>query len=460
MKKISLLFLMLTLVALALAPVTGKVSAQEFPGYETGTQIQNLSDVNDVQVTLEFWYADDGSSLGGTLADTVVDTVGIDSFQSKTYWPTEGFSGSMIVKTGERMGAVANVLNSAKTAGASYVGKWAGSTTVQIPLLMKNNGSNPYNTWFSVQNAGDLDATISIKYTDCASAITSTIKKYSSKTFYQEKETCHTSKVFSAEINSTNSQPLVVVVMEENPIKMLAYTGFASGSTNVVMPLINANNSGIQTGIQIQNTGASDTVVTVTYVPSIAGTQCTETQTIKSKQSATFALAAFVSSVAGENCANGVRFVGSARITQNSTSMPLNAIVNQTKDLYGEAYGAFNPNDGQWRVVMPLLMDRNGTNIYSTGFSVMNVGSASTYVKCTLSNTTKTFSGRLNQYEALTVNMANQISVGYVGSGICRAYTDAAFTTENTAAKLVGVVNELGRTTADRLLVYEAISLP
>jgi len=74
---------------------------------------------------------------------------------------------------------------------------------------------------------------------------------------------------------------------------MFAYTGFMAGSPNPVMPLVNANNNGYVTGIQIQNIGTQPTDVTLSYTPSAAGSACTETQTIPAGQSKTFALAAF-----------------------------------------------------------------------------------------------------------------------------------------------------------------------
>jgi hypothetical protein len=157
-----------------------------------------------------------------------------------------------------------------------------------LPLLMKNNSG--YYTWFNVQNAGSISATVFITYSD-GTTTNAGIAAGASHTFDQSTESHPGPATFSA--SATSSQPMVVAVMEENSSTLFAYSGVPSGSTNPVMPLINANNSGYITGIQIQNTGGSSTDVTVSYTHSTVGTDCTETQTITSGQSKTFALAAF-----------------------------------------------------------------------------------------------------------------------------------------------------------------------
>ena len=66
---------------------------------------------------------------------------------------------------------------------------------------------------------------------------------------------------------------------------------FTSGDTNPVIPLVNANNpdiTGWRTAILLFNMGDLSSDVTLTYVKT-DGTTCTETQTVPSKQSKTFA---------------------------------------------------------------------------------------------------------------------------------------------------------------------------
>jgi hypothetical protein len=212
------------------------------------------------------------------------------------------------------------------------------------------------------------------------------------------------------------------------------------------MPLVNANNSGYFTGIQIQNMGPSSTNVTVSYTPGLAGSPCLETQTIPSGDSRTFALTAFsASGVCGDQ-----RFIGAAEVTANSANADLVAIVNQlnTGANKGAAYEGFDPTSATDTVVMPLIMDRNGG--YYTGFSVANVGTSSTSVSCTFSGTSHTESATLAPGEAMTPIQGDQIANGYVGSATCTA---------GSGGQIVGVVNELNpNLSGDAFLVYDAFN--
>jgi hypothetical protein len=239
-------------------------------------------------------------------------------------------------------------------------------------------------------------------------------------------------------------------VIEVGPTTLFDYSGFTDGSTDVAMPLINANNAGYITGVQIMNLGTTDTQVTVSYTPSLAGTACTETKIVPAGRSETFALRAFALSDPGENCADGARFIGSARITGNSTNQKLVAIVNQLNigANKGAAYEGFDPATATSTVVMPLIMDRNSN--YWTGFSVTNVGTASTTVTCTFSGSTRTESATLNPGQAMTALQNGVIAPGYVGSATCTAGADG---------KIVGIVNQLNTVlTGDAFLVYNAFN--
>jgi hypothetical protein len=374
---------------------------------------------------------------------------------SNTYYgPTlplgDGFKGAMVVSADVQVAAIANINTPGFTAAASYLAASEGAPTVQLPLLMKNNSG--YTTWFAVQNTAGVDATIDIAYSSGLNVNDVVIKPGAAKTFYQAQEN-HAIAVFSAII--TSDQPIVAAVIEENNRTMFAYTGFTGGSTNPVMPLINANNASYQTGVQILNGGSADTNVTVTYTPAPnLGTQCTETQTIPAKQSRTFALAAFAPNESpGENstCADGVRFVGAAEVTANSASQELTAIVNQFTTTNGEAYGAFNKADATNKVVFPLILDRRGGGfLFWTGFNVMNVSTGNVNVSCSFTGSGFTQQATLVPGGVMNALQQNNIADNYAGSGTCTA---------NGA--IIGVVNELSQTdpNADRLLVYEGANV-
>jgi hypothetical protein len=332
-------------------------------------------------------------------------------------------------------------LSSDFKAGASYVGSAAGATTVSLPLL--NKGNSGFTTWFSVQNAGTAPANVTINYSDGTTASVTNLAVGAAKVFYQKDET-HSVTNFAGTI--TSNQPVVAAVLQENSAIIFAYTGFTGGSTNPVFPLVNSNNAGFVTGLQVQNAGSQATDVTMSYTPSTAGTACTETQNIAPGAAKTFALAAFANG-ANSNCAAGVKFVGSAQVTANSANQPLVGIGNQLGAGNGGAYGAFDPAAATSKLVMPLMMDRNSG--FFTGFNVQNVGSVAATVNCVFTNATYTKSQLLQPGEAMTDLQINKIADKYVGGATCTA--------DNASAKILAIVNELSTTAdpVDLFFVYE-----
>jgi hypothetical protein len=434
MKKLSVLVVLLLLTGV----LVSTASAGAFT-YTSGIQVQNLSGT-EANVSVAYINKD------GSVDNTVPGTVPANG--SVTYFPigaSDGFDGSVVISADQPVAAISNVLGDGGAAAASYVGASAGGSPVNLPLLM--SGNSGYNTWFNVQNTGGEAATVNVAYSDGTSAGPVTVEPGAAYTFDQAAES-HTAPVFSGVV--TSDQPVAVSVIEESSTIMFAYSGFVSGSPNPVMPLINANNGGYVTGVQIQNTGASATEVTVSYTATPGlGTDCTETQTIPGESSATFALAAFGGASPGtDTCVDGARFVGSAKVTANSEGHDLTVIVNQLGVGTGEAYGGFDAAAASDTVVMPLIMDRNGG--YFTGFNVQNVGSDSTDVECTFTDSTYTVSATLGAGEALNDLQGDKIAVGYVGSAVCVA-------SGGTDNMIVGVVNELGPS-GDAFLVYEGIN--
>jgi hypothetical protein len=439
MKKSTLLAAPLIAAALAGTIAARPAQAQFKFTYTAGVQVQNL-EASDAQIQIVF-YGASGAAESNPTADT------IPASGSKTYFPLSvaaGFNGSAVVSSDKRVAAVVNVLGNGGAAGASYVGFSEGATSINIPLLMKNNFG--YDTFFRVQNAGANPANITVNYSDGTTASASNIAPGASATFNQASEASHPT-VFAAKV--TSNEPIVATVIEEDAKTMFAYNAFTAGAKNLVLPLVNANNSGILTGIQIQNAGTAATNVTLSYSPAGAGAACSETQSIAPGASATFALDAFAKSVAGEDCANGATFVGGARVSANTGDQPLVAIVNQVlPGTFGEAYGGFDGDKATDTVVFPLVMDRNFG--YYTGFNVQNVGTAAATVNCTFTGTSYSVSKTLQPGEAMNDLQNNKIANAYVGSGTC---------TGGAGSKIVGVMNEVSSAAGvDSLLVYEGIN--
>jgi hypothetical protein len=432
--KLTRILIGIALLAVLALPTAG--SFAQIATYSSCFQVQNLE--GQLATIVITFYA----RAGGT-PTTVNDTINANS--SKTYCPlpvAAGFDGSVVISSDREVAAITNVFS---TDGldyyASYTGFQAGSGTALLPLLMKGNFG--FNTWFHVQNTGTANTNVTVTYSDgAAAAACNNLEPGRACKFDQASEPHAAGWVGSATVTASGGQSIAVTVMEVGPTTLFSYDGFTGGANNPVMPLINANNFGYITGIQIFNSGSAATDVTVSYTPSSAGSACTETQNVPAGQSRTFALQAFS---AGGAC-GAQTFVGSGRVSANSASQPLAAIVNQLNQSAnkGAAYNAFNPASGTSMVVMPLIMDRNFG--YFTGFSVTNVGSAATTVTCTFTNSSRTVSGTLQPGQALTDVQLNQLANGYVGSATCTA----------PGGQIVGIVNELATSGAgDAFLVYE-----
>jgi hypothetical protein len=459
MKRI--VFVLTLILALALP----SAALADITSYTSGFQLQNL-EATSADVTIHFIRQSDG-----TEQTSVTDTIAASS--SKTYYPLSavatGFNGSVVVDSTTQIAAIVNVLDGTGAFGASYDGFSGGASTINIPLVMRNNYG--INTWLNVQNVGSANTNVTITYfAGCTDSVTG-LKPGAAHTFDQATTACLTPTPFAgaAVVTSSGSVPVAVTVIQvtgsSSGLKpsLLAYNGFSSASAKPAFPLVTSGYYKSATGIQIMNTGASATNVTVTYKPSTGfpGATCTETKAIAAGKSTTFGFPTMPTACytnAGGS-AGSAAFVGGAAVTTNSASMPLVGVVNQltTGTSAAGAYGAFDPALATSKVSLPLLMDRN-YGIF-TGFSVANVGTSSTNVACTFSGgagappavpSTAVAAGA-----SLTVTQLNKATtVPYVGSASCTA--------TGGDAKIVAVVNELNTgsviATQDGLSVYEGIN--
>lgn len=488
--------LMVTALAIGtIATEAVSVRADSISGATAGVQVQNL-DAN--AATLSFQAVDQA----GNVVKNFTDPTTVPGNSSRTYFPLDtiglntSFNGSLVVSSDKAVAAIANI-NATSGSGvpvaASYDGVSGGAPSLTLPLIQKNNGAKKFDTTFNVQNAGQADTTVKVTYipagagngnTGCTQ--TKTIKPSSSATFNQnsDPDSSYTGCsgtglapaggkfVGSAKVEASANVNVAAAVLEASQVNLLAYTGFTPGqaSNNPTFPLVNANNNGNTTGIQIANLGSTATDVTVSYTPSPnSGTACTEKQTIPAGSSTTFALIAFANSSLGaaENCIDNVKFVGSGTVTVNSASQPLVAVINQTNPgkSFGSAYNSFNVSAATSKVSLPLILDFNGKFHVSTGIAVVNVGKDPVNITCVYStqngNTPAPDSATNVAPGGSLVKVNNNLHVGsnaYVGSADCTA-------TGSGETKIIGVVNQTpalltvgGAPAGDKLLTYEGFN--
>ena len=417
-------------LVLALAMVLVSAVAAQPSTYNTGFQVANLSG-DPAEITIQYVNQD------GTVNATVSDTVPAND--STTYFPIgadAGFNGSVVISSDQPVAAIANVLGDGFAFGDSYSSFTQGADTMNLPLIMKGNFG--FNTWFNVQNAsapnGDSVA-VTITYAGTTCEETATIAAGAAATFNQATNACLPNGYVGAATISATGGEVVAAVIQAGPTTLFAYNGFTDGSSDPVMPLVQGNNFGYFTGIQVQNTGSEATDVTVSYVAGASGDNCTQGATIPAGASATFV-----------DCSDMdvSTFVGGASVAANTANQPLVAIVNQLNIPQGKgaAYNAFDPAMATSNVNFPLIMRDNFG--FFTGFNIYNAGMASADVTCTFSGTggPATVNETVAAGETLT---AVQTGSGpYVGSVQCTA----------DGGSLVGVANQLSSAAGDNLFAY------
>lgn len=425
--------------------------------FATGFQVQNLGS-SEADITIEFYEENNSTSVlsypatipaNGQRTYAVLDGSSNPDGGNNPSLPAN-FRGSAVISSDQQVAAIVNIVSpdiGLSFGGEAYVGFDSGAQTVSLPLLFKNFAG--FNTFFNVQNAGSATANVTVTYST-GDTETATIPPNASVRFDQQTN-ADLPDGFNGSAIIESDQDIVAAAVQVGPDTVFAYNGFTGNSTAPVFPLVNANNANFFTGIALQNVGDQPTDVTVEYEPSIAGTACSETITIPAQSSRFFALEAFSASPAAgyegtNDCANGATFVGSGRVTANSASQPLVAIVNQLNNVTnkGGAYASFDPSVASDTVVYPLAQDRFFG--FFSGFSLVNVGSSSATVTCTFSGTSATQSETVPAGGTFTPVQQGNIQSNYNGSAVCSA----------SGGQIVGIANQVNPTAAtDTFFVYE-----
>lgn len=152
----------------------------------------------------------------------------------------------------------------------------SGSTTAFAPVIMSDYYG--YNTALVIQNMGTSDADVRVTYSIPGSADvvkTYTIAPGAAESLYTPAQSLGntTNKLMAAKVESTNSQPLAVLVNESTPStsRAASYSGFASGTKSVSAPIVMRRYYGYNTSVTCQNIGSGPTNISISYA-GISGT--------------------------------------------------------------------------------------------------------------------------------------------------------------------------------------------
>jgi hypothetical protein len=472
MKALKVILAAALMVAMMVVAVPA--NAQLGITWTTGFQVQNLS-TSPAKITVTFY--DEAGAAQTPFSDTVAAS------GSKTYSVLDGqlgrpnvpanFKGSAVISSDQPVTAILNILGNGTAYGGSANGVAAGSTNVGLPLIQKANGG--FDTWFSVQNAGSADASVTVKFTPRDSASGNsvtlpavTIKPGAARTFdTTSTEMAGLGAKFVGAATVTSTQPVAAIVNQTGlgaSKNLLTYDGFGAGSTSVRLPLVQNGNGGgatglYATGISVQNVGTQTTNITVNFSANTRGSfqpaaivfnnvAPGQTKTLNTANATTNTSAP---GFGGNDAAH--RYVGSAAIT-NSASQQLVAVVNQVgATITGSSYEGFNPANATSNVSLPLLMNANGG--FSTAFQCQNVGSAPTTITVNY--------GANSRGTAVPAQATQSIAAGASGAPIRATdqnanlgrYVGSATVTASGNVPVVCVVNESGPTTGDTLLTYD-----
>jgi len=257
----------------------------EMKGYynfDSEIVIQNTDDANATTLSAEFYDAA-GNKLG-----TTVDLGTLGANRAIT-WPlsdtkfaglpsgnANGLFGAVITSSATNIAGITNVWATTPTAKtASYNAFTAGSTTLYAPNLMNNYYG--FGSALSIQNIDQsATATGTVTYSNGKTTDFS-LKPNAAVSLYQPANTAlpsgNATGSFSAKVVATSGSIVGIVGFSQPPELNnnvakgdYAYYNCPSvASAQVNIPNILSNYYSFFSGISVQNTGAQDTVITLTY---------------------------------------------------------------------------------------------------------------------------------------------------------------------------------------------------
>ncbi|NJK81401.1 MAG: hypothetical protein HC914_16545 [Chloroflexaceae bacterium] len=430
----AILRIMALAFAMALLPMAVMAQVPQQDTVEgSGIQVQNLSG-EQATVTLTFYDSTDGSVAGSnTLTIEGNGSSTLLSFQEPLFNVDEGFDGSVVVESNQPVVAIVNLTNvqfGANAINEGYPGFSEGATTVNVPLVLRDNPSgtgNNISTSITVQNASDSSVTANINYVPGLAGNTGvteaniSLQPGQSRTFAQIDNAALGDRFVGSATVSADG-PIAVAVTEEGNNQLFAYAAFttAQSAPSIALPLVVANNTvnGSFTGLQIQNAGTEDTTVTFDFgqnqvdaaepgLDSNVGIVCGTNGEVLNREVTIPAGASFTlltKDFDGDNGddpidANGFdeqffncRYVGSA-IVSSDNNQPLVAIVNQVQSnavREASAYESFTGDAGSGDTRAPLASANNFG--FFTGIQVQNLDTANA-VNVTIAYGANTYSG-------------------------------------------------------------------
>ena len=365
--------------------------------WTTGWQVQNLDASKTATITATYYDAD------GTVVLT--DSRQVGPLAGHTFFPmpvASGFQGSVVVQSDTEIAAVANLVRQQPSEmSGSYSAISAISEVVYVPLLQRNNGGT--QSELHIQNASSVPVTVTVAFKPSGlpgrstTELTTDPQTIQPGASYRIDQTTQTGLdgpdengnesdkwVGSATITSVGG-PVGAIVNQSDGEGLMSYSGSHEGGPVLYAPLVQDLNGVEQwiTGIQLQNIGDTESIVTATVdgVTLEFGTEATCVNPDNANEliiPAGSPCTIFPLKFNRAEVANQTPFKYGGAIFQGSSGSQLVGIVNQINTLgtaQQTAYGMFTSAGGN-QIFLPLLQHHNPNEQgYVSGIAVMNTGS-------------------------------------------------------------------------------------
>jgi hypothetical protein len=233
--------------------------------YYSNIVVQNAT-ASPIDITVEIYEPGNPTAVK-TQTESNVPAYTSVSFEQEgaTEMDTNQFYSAKIMGTGD-IAPIVNIYGKAAYDNQlySYNPFKSGSVKAYAPVIM--NAYYGYNTALVIQNMGGSDASVKVTYSNGLEK-NYTIKPGAAESLYTPLFGPPAGNtLYSATIESTNAQPLAVLVNESNAYNRAAsYSGFASGSTEVSAPIVMRRYYKYNTSVTCQNVGAAAATMTLSY---------------------------------------------------------------------------------------------------------------------------------------------------------------------------------------------------
>ena len=301
-----------------------------------------------------------------------------------------------------------------------------------LAVPMAATAQTTTNTAFQVVNLSQTDAAnINITFYDTSGAEVYTMADVisaSGSTTYIQSQMGGLGDTFNGSVVVSSDQEIAAIVNQNtNDGSNTAgyngsYTGFSTGSTTFVIPIVLSSFYTYHTEISVQNAGDSPVNVTVDYVD----TACTD------DTASNLAVGTAVR-FNNETSCGGVFVNTSATITADG---PVVAIVNQITESNNQeqTYNGFAPADGNDVLYGPIML--KGYYGFNSAFQVQNVSGAPMDITATYSDgEVETVTGVPDGASATFIQQNENHADGWTGS---------VQVTNSTGGAMVGIVNQQG----------------